>query len=268
MRITTKSIRRGAIGIFLAASSLLVGSLLVPAFTVVFERYKMIEPTADLIVAAGKATLHLVTTPWFAWAAGSGMGLATGFVVGVWLDALMKRREDAQPPKSANAPENTEKDRQTLALEAHTAELQRANELRRQESDPLHVALMKHAEQQAEEILEKGKFGQKQFTNRTATELLDYYRNGLTPLQAGKLVQPHVGLWIRVEGAAMMILDGGMDVVVVIQNSGYTFECRFEKKWETSLMRFNKGDVMSVVGKVSPSQNGQQLYMSSCELES
>jgi len=98
MRITGTSLRRGAIWLFFGACSLLVAALLVPALTVVFERYKMVDSTANIIAAAGMAAFHLATTPWFAWSAGGGMGLVTGFLAGVWLDAIERRPDDRVAP--------------------------------------------------------------------------------------------------------------------------------------------------------------------------
>jgi hypothetical protein len=267
MRTARISLREAALWCFLAAWGLFLAAVVVPIITAALQRHGMIDQPADLLWGAVSSLTRLTARWWFPWFAGGCLGLVTGFAAGVWLDALMKRREDA-PPRSANISENTEKDRQTLALEAHTAELRRANELRRQESDPAWMALRKRAEQQATKMLESAASTEKNFTSRTAAELLDYYRHGLTPLQAGKLVQPHIGLWIKVEGVALMILDGGGDIAVVLKNGSDTYSCRFEKKWEPTLMRFSNGDHMSVVGKIGPSQNGQQFYLINCELPS
>jgi hypothetical protein len=38
--------------------------------------------------------IYLAAIPWFAWAAGSMLGLVTGFAAGVWLDAYLKRRDE------------------------------------------------------------------------------------------------------------------------------------------------------------------------------
>jgi hypothetical protein len=101
---------------------------------------------------------------------------------------------------------------------------------------------------------------------RTSGELLAYYRQGLTPLQAGKLIKPYLGLWIEVKAKAHMILDGGQDVVAVVYEGGNMVECRFVKHWEDALMRINPGDTVHVIGQIGPSQNGAQLYIQNCEL--
>jgi hypothetical protein len=66
----------------------------VAALTVVFERYKMVDSTANIITTAATAAFHLATAPWFAWPAAGGMGLVTGFLAGVWLDAIVRRSDD------------------------------------------------------------------------------------------------------------------------------------------------------------------------------
>ena len=53
---------------------------------------------------------------------------------------------------------------------------------------------------------------ERRFSNRTAHELLGYYRGDLTPLQADRITQSHKGLWIKVEGVAGEIFDGGAHV--------------------------------------------------------
>ena len=95
MHVTSSHLRKWAIRVVLAIWSVVIAALLVPALIVIFTRYKMIDSTADLIVAAAKATLYLAVTPWFAWCAGGAIGLTSGFTVGVWLDGLLRRREDA-----------------------------------------------------------------------------------------------------------------------------------------------------------------------------
>ena len=74
-----------------------VAALIEPALTAVFERYKMITSIADLMATGAQASFHLVSMSWFAWIAGVGIGLTCGFTVGVWLDAILRRRGLRRP---------------------------------------------------------------------------------------------------------------------------------------------------------------------------
>lgn len=107
--------------------------------------------------------------------------------------------------------------------------------------------------------------GERKFTNRTPRELLGFYE-GRTALQADKLVEPYKGLWIEAGGQIGLVLTDG-DVAVTFREKTDNIECRFDKyKWSRDLSRYNPGDTIKVRGKVSSMQNGQQLYLSECEL--
>jgi hypothetical protein len=99
-------------------------------------------------------------------------------------------------------------------------------------------------------------------------ELIGFYRQGLTPLQAGKLIAPYLGLWIKASGTAHQVFDGGADVGIMMYDGGNAVECRFSRRWDEALMRINPGEQISVTGQIGPHQNGAQLYLRGCELDS
>lgn len=108
---------------------------------------------------------------------------------------------------------------------------------------------------------------QREFTEKTPDELLALFE-GRTALQAEPLIEPYFGLWITAVGAVVMTLPGGGDAVALIRTEGGRMvECRFPKSLELALRRFDVGSTMKALGRVSPSQNGRQLYLSNCELQ-
>ena len=58
----------------------------------------MVTPTVDAVDVGLAAAGRLFATAWFAWAAGTSMGLSSGFALGVWLDALVRRRNQEHLP--------------------------------------------------------------------------------------------------------------------------------------------------------------------------
>jgi hypothetical protein len=103
---------------------------------------------------------------------------------------------------------------------------------------------------------------ERKFTNRSIRELRALFE-GRTILQGDRLIEPHKGLWINTEGTVIMILPGP---TAVINNANDTIECHFGQEWGTDLARYNNGDLMKVRGKISNSQNGQQIYLNECEI--
>lgn len=106
---------------------------------------------------------------------------------------------------------------------------------------------------------------QKMFTEKTIEELLGFF-DERTPLQASPLIKPYLGMWIRVDGIVMMTLDGGIDTLAILRSGKRQAECRFQKSWEIVLQRYDKGNRLHVLGRISPVQNGQQFYMTDCEV--
>ncbi|MHB8886528.1 MAG: OB-fold nucleic acid binding domain-containing protein [Methylovirgula sp.] len=106
---------------------------------------------------------------------------------------------------------------------------------------------------------------QKEFTTKTVRQLLALYE-GLTPFQADKLIAPFKGLWIKAESQILTILPDGSDrSVVVLRDHKDTIECRFGPEWSNTIARLSIGDTLHVLGKISPNQNGSQLYLLECE---
>jgi len=108
---------------------------------------------------------------------------------------------------------------------------------------------------------------QREFTQRTPHELLAFYV-GHTALQADKLIEPYKGLWIRAEGTVTFLGPDGSGFVTVLRSGPDTIECRLGNKWGPELGRLNNGDKLKVRGKISPNQNGSQLYLLEVEIDS
>lgn len=105
-----------------------------------------------------------------------------------------------------------------------------------------------------------------EFTDRTPRQLLAFYE-GRTPFQADKLIEPFKGLWIEAESRVLNILpDGQSRSIVVLRDDKDTIECRFGAEWSNAVARKDIGDTMRIRGKISPNQNGQQLYLLDCEI--
>ncbi len=106
----------------------------------------------------------------------------------------------------------------------------------------------------------------REFTNRTPRELLAFYEN-VTPLQADALIAPFKGLWIKVEGEVLTVVDaGGGGTEVVLRDKRDMVSCRFEQKWRQALSRLSKRDAIETQGRISNGQSGTQLYLVDCEL--
>ncbi len=50
------------------------------------------------------------------------------------------------------------------------------------------------------------------------------------------------------------------------QGAEQLVECRFDPAWLSKVERYNKGDSISIIGKLSAIQNGAQLYLNECEI--
>ena len=97
--------------------------------------------------------------------------------------------------------------------------------------------------------------------------MLSFYDNR-TPFQADKLIEPFKGLWIESEGKIQNILPDGLPnhSVVILRNDSDTIECRFSSQWANQVGRYDKNDSLKFRGKISPNQNGSQLYLLDCEI--
>lgn len=106
----------------------------------------------------------------------------------------------------------------------------------------------------------------REFANRTPRQLLAFYEN-LTPFQADKLIQPYKGLWIEAESQILNILAEGQGrSIVILRDAKDTIDCRFGPQWGDAIGRLATGETLRVIGKINDSQNGQQLYLSECEV--
>lgn len=107
----------------------------------------------------------------------------------------------------------------------------------------------------------------REFTDRTPRELLALY-DGRTPLQANPLIEPFKGKWIKASGKILnLIPDGIPDAsIAVLQDGNRTIECRLGPQWSKHVLKLNKDDVLTVIGKIAPHQNGSQLYLLECEI--
>jgi hypothetical protein len=106
----------------------------------------------------------------------------------------------------------------------------------------------------------------KVFVDRTARELMALYE-GRTMLQADRLIEPYKGKWIKANGTILQLIPSGPDFTAAVLRDGEKLiNCIFGPNWHEQLMKLNNDDVLKVIGKIGPSQNGQQLYLSECEI--
>lgn len=116
----------------------------------------------------------------------------------------------------------------------------------------------------------------RKFTDKNPVELLSPYHQGLTTLQADKLFAPFGGQWVKTSGKVVETGDPRSPYVMIDygpyrsqgapQGAEQLVECRFDPAWLSTVERYNKGDSISVIGKLSEIQNGAQLYVNECEI--
>ncbi len=116
------------------------------------------------------------------------------------------------------------------------------------------------------------------FTDKNPIDLLGPYHQGHTKLQADEQFAPFRGLWIRTKGKITDIGGGGTPSPYLMLDYGpyrsqgasqdieQLVECRFSPQWIPKLERYNIGDPVTVVAKLSETQNGAQLYLYDCEI--
>jgi hypothetical protein len=110
------------------------------------------------------------------------------------------------------------------------------------------------------------------FTEKTPADLMKFYGQGLTALQAEKLIQPFVGLWVRADTRVTLLSSDdpatGSSVAGLQYSNGHDsaqIECRFSGKFQKELGRYSIGDRMRIIGRIAPGQVGGQLYLQECE---
>ena len=107
----------------------------------------------------------------------------------------------------------------------------------------------------------------KVFIDKTARELLALYE-GRTMLQADILIEPFKGKWIKVEGTILQLIPSGLPrlTTAVLRDGDKIINCGVGPDGNNRLLKLNTGDKLKAVGRIAPSQNGQQLYLLDCEL--
>ncbi len=108
--------------------------------------------------------------------------------------------------------------------------------------------------------------GRRSYTDKTVRDLLKLY-DGKTMLQADSLMEPFKGEWIRVTARVLQLIPDPSGVTAVLESEPTDIvNARFDKRWEMPLRRLSTGDLIKIRGKISVTQNGQQLYLQECEL--
>jgi hypothetical protein len=106
----------------------------------------------------------------------------------------------------------------------------------------------------------------KHFIDKTPEQLLRLY-DGLTMLQAEKLIEPFKRMWIKTDArVVLLVLDNKGSVATSLRSGSRNIDCRFGAKWKTSLSRYDSGETIKIIGWIGPDQNGQQLYLRDCEI--
>lgn len=103
------------------------------------------------------------------------------------------------------------------------------------------------------------------FTTRSLRELMSLYE-GRTMLQADALIEPYKGLWISITAKADQIIPDTSGATVVLRSGQDLVNARFDNSWRKALGRVNTGETITVRGRLSGVQNGQQLYLIECEI--
>ncbi|MGQ0677592.1 MAG: hypothetical protein ACT4N4_16105, partial [Rhodospirillales bacterium] len=113
---------------------------------------------------------------------------------------------------------------------------------------------------------------QREFVNRTPSELLALH-NGVTPIQAAKLLEPFKGLWIETE---VVVGDRILPDTPKDHTYGYfglpgnpnigMVECRFDERWINHVSRLMQGEILMVRGKIGPHQTTRTLFLQECEI--
>jgi len=106
---------------------------------------------------------------------------------------------------------------------------------------------------------------QRVFTKRSLRELMALYE-GRTMLQADALIDPYKGLWISITTEIIQLIPASDGITTVLQRGSDIVNARFDNTWRRSLARVNNGETITLRGRISESQNGQQLYLMECEI--
>lgn len=104
MRITGQALRTWALRCLLAAWTVVFLGVVVPIITIAVQRHADMDAMADALWAGGVAVGHWAQSAWLAWPVGGFLGLVTGFAGGVWLDALVRRKEEPPAPTPVERP--------------------------------------------------------------------------------------------------------------------------------------------------------------------
>jgi hypothetical protein len=107
----------------------------------------------------------------------------------------------------------------------------------------------------------------KVFIDKTAHELFALYE-GRTMLQADQLIEPFKGKWIEAHGKILQLIPDGTPggTTAVLKDGEKLINCKMGARWNSRLLAFSNGEELKIIGKIGPSQNGQQLYLNECEL--
>ena len=76
-------------------------------------------------------------------------------------------------------------------------------------------------------------------------------------LQGDSLISPQKGLWIEIQGKVITVFGDPKYQLGVLFTYGElpaqsTVECKFSGTWMARLSPYNKGDAISVRGKIGP----------------
>jgi hypothetical protein len=112
---------------------------------------------------------------------------------------------------------------------------------------------------------------QREFTTRSARELLDVYQTpGLSRLQASKLLEPYVGLWIETDSRVINVLSDTLPdhTYGYFNDPGNAeIECRFGPQWIKQISRLQPGEKVRIRGKIRSITN-TDLNLTDCEIVS
>lgn len=240
MRPASELLRVWLLRILLWTWTVFFLAIVIPIVSTIAQKHLGLDDQAERAWSMIKVVISWISDPVNAAITATLMSGLTSFTAGVWLDALLRKREAAAAP-----PVN--KELVDFWRDALTPD----------QTPDVPVA-------QRRVPTPRGAAPGYETTTKTPEELLSLF-DDRTPLQATPLIEPFFGMWMYVSGVVLMTLPGS---IAILRSGRRVVECRFAPSVDSEriLRRYDKGSAMEVFGRITHHQNGQQLYLSNCEI--
>ena len=108
------------------------------------------------------------------------------------------------------------------------------------------------------------------FSRRTPAELIALVK-GHTEIMAKHVGKPHIGHWMKVEGAIINVQDSGLDKVITVhmnesRNQVTVFLDFDKKRWESHVSALAIGDRIAAIGRIDIIAQGEWISLNECEM--